>query len=318
MEIHRDGARHDRAARANVGEDHAQLRSPLVFLAVVAGLSAACAAPSGAARGEGAGAILFSETFDDARLAARGWYDHVHPLLAREAPGGGIEYRFERGATKPTDGSPLRRKFTPSDSIYLKYRVRYGANWVGSGRPYHPHEFHFLTTLDGDWTGLSFTHLTLYVEENDGVPLVAIQDGANVDQSHVGVNLIASTEQRAVAGCNGSSDGYADNCYRAAEGYVNEKKWKAPARLFADDAWHVVEVYVRLNSIAAGRGVNDGVVRYWLDGEPVIDRRDVLLRTGANASMQFNQFIVAPYIGDGSPIAQSFWVDDVIVAIERP
>jgi hypothetical protein len=50
----------------------------------------------------------------------------------------------------------------------------------------------------------------------------------------------------------------------------------------------------------------------------VIDRRDVLLRTGANASMQFNQFVIAPYIGDGSPVAQSMWIDDLTVGAGRP
>ena len=283
---------------------------PLAVLAGVAWLITAGATPPGGP--------FIQEGFDDANLAARGWYDHVRPLLSAERTGAAIEYRFTAGATKPTAGSPLRRKFGPSDSVYFTCRVKYSANWVGSQKAYHPHEFHFLTTLDGDWTGLSFTHLTLYVEENGGVPLVAIQDGLNVDQASVGKNLTASTERRAVAGCNGSADGYADNCYRAAEGYVNEKKWKAPSRLFSDDAWHIVEVYVKLNSIAAGKGVNDGIVQYWFDRRPVIDHRNVLLRTGANASMQFNQFIIAPYIGDGSPIEQSLWVDDLTVADSRP
>jgi len=261
--------------------------------------------------------VLIQETFDDARFSARGWYDQVRPLLTAEGTGNAVEYQFGAGATKPMAGSPMRRKFEPSDAVYFTCRVRYSGNWVGSGRPYHPHEFHFLTTLDGDWIGLSFTHLTLYIEENGGVPLVAIQDGLNVDQAKVGSNLTTTTERRAAAGCNGSSDGYPDNCYRAAEGFVNEKKWKAPSKLFADDAWHVVEAYVKLNSIAGGKGVNDGIVQYWFDRRLVIDHHDVLFRTGANASMQFNQFIIAPYIGDGSPVAQSFWVADLMVARTR-
>jgi len=280
----------------------------VILAAGFAGLSMAPASP----------VIFIRESFDDAKLAARGWYDHPAPLLSPGVAGTAIEYRFNNGATKPTAGSPLRRKFGPSDSIYLTYRVRYSSNWLGSGRPYHPHEFHFLTTLDGDWTGLSFTHLTVYIEENGGVPLVAIQDGLNVDQGKVGANLTGSTERRAVAGCNGSADGYPDNCYRAAEGFVNEKKWKAPSRLFGDDAWHTVEAYVRLNSIRDGKSVNDGVIQYWFDKRLVIDHANVLFRTAANASMQFNQFIIAPYIGDGSPIAQSFWVDDLTVANGRP
>jgi hypothetical protein len=279
----------------------------------LAGLAAA-AAPSGR--------VFFQETFDTPDLAARGWYDNTRPSLssAEHAGGGGgsIEYRFLAGATKPTAGSPMRRTFGPSDAVYLSYHVKYSANWVGSQKPYHPHEFHLLTTADDRWAGLSFTHLTAYVEQNGGTPLVAIQDGKNVDQSSVGTNLTSATEHRAVAGCNGSSDGYPDNCYRAAEGYVNEKKWKAAAKLFGDGKWHFIETYIRLNSIVQGKGINDGVVQYWFDRQPAIDRRDVLFRTAANASMQFNQVIIAPYIGDGSPIAQSLWIDDLTVASSRP
>jgi hypothetical protein len=265
--------------------------------------------------------VFFQESFDTPDLSGRGWYDGTRPLLSTEhagSSGNSIEYRFAAGATKPTAGSPLRKKFPPSDSIYFSCSVKYSGNWVGSQKPYHPHEFHVLTTLDDDWTGLSFTHLTVYVEENGGTPLVAIQDGRNVDQGQIGKNLMAATERRSVAGCNGSSDGYPDNCYHAAEGYVNEKKWRAPSKFFADSRWHFIEAYVKLNSVAAGKGVNDGIVQYWFDRQLVIDRRNVLLRTGVNAMMRFNQFVVAPYIGDGSPVAQSMWIDDLAVAGSRP
>jgi hypothetical protein len=265
--------------------------------------------------------IFFQESFDTPDLAARGWYDTTRPLLSKEhagSSGSSIEYRFASGATKPTAGSPLRRKFPPSDSIYFSGYVRYSENWVGSQKPYHPHEFHVLTTMDDDWAGLSFTHLTVYVEENGGTPLMAIQDGKNVDQAQIGKNLTAATERRSVAGCNGSSDGYPDNCYRAAEGFVNEKKWKAPSKAFADSRWRFVEAYVKFNTVSGGKGVNDGIVQYWVDRQLLIDRHNALLRTGANASMRFNQFVIAPYIGDGSPVAQSMWIDDLTVAGERP
>ena len=74
---------------------------------------------------------------------------------------------------------------------------------------------------------------------------------------------------------------------------------------------------LRERMIVGGKGVNDGIVQYWFDGRPVIDRHDVLLRTGANPTMQFNQLVIAPYIGDGSPVAQSMWIDDLTVATGR-
>jgi hypothetical protein len=291
--------------------------------------SGAAVTVSNTVTGPPPGALLFQEGFEDASLAARGWYDDTTPLLstAEHTASGtrSIQYRFTAGATSPTAARTLRRKFAASDSVYLSYRVKYSGNWVGSQRAYHPHEFHFLTNLDDDWSGLSFTRLTVYVEQNGGTPLVGIQDGENVDQARVGQDLTAVTESRAVAGCNGSSDGYPDNCYQGGSGWVNEKKWTAPSRYFTDNAgafykgdWHQVEVYVKLNSIVAGKGVNDGVVQYWFDGQPVIDRRNVLLRTGANATMKLAQFVIAPYIGDGSPVDQSLWVDDLTVGTGKP
>ena len=34
--------------------------------------------------------------------------------------------------------------------------------------------------------------------------------------------------------------------------------------------------------------------------------------------MSFAQFAMLPYIGDGSPVDQYFWVDDMVVATARP
>lgn len=272
---------------------------------------------------------LFHEHFDDTRLEARGWYDGTSPLSSTlvhaSSSRRSLEYRFHAGATKPSAGSPLRKKFSQTGSVYLSYYVRYSADWVGSQQLYHPHEFHFLTTADRDWTSLSNTHLTVYVEQTGGTPLIAIQDGANIDQTRAGDNLTGVTERRSVAGCNGSADAYEGHCYLAGRTWMNEKKWLAPKRMFTGTPgpfykadWHFVEAFIKLNSIVAGRGVNDGIVQYWFDGVPVIDHRDVLLRTAAHPTMQFNQLAIAPYIGDGSPVEQSMWIDDLSVAARRP
>jgi hypothetical protein len=34
--------------------------------------------------------------------------------------------------------------------------------------------------------------------------------------------------------------------------------------------------------------------------------------------MKFNQFLLAPHIGDGSPVDQAFWIDELQVATGRP
>ncbi len=274
--------------------------------------------------------ILFTEDFEDANFTSRGWYDNnkLYVTTAEHIPGSrsAIEFRFLKGATTPTTGGGVRRKFAPTESVYLSYWVKYSANWEGSNRPYHPHEFHFLTDADWDYIGPAATHLTTYIEQNEGTPLLGIQDVLNIDETKIGQNLLGVTENRAVSGCNGSSDRYPPgDCYASGSGHANGKIWKANRVYFTDSSgafykndWHFIEAWFKLNSIVAGKGIADGVVRYWYDGAFVIDAPDVMLRTGKNATMKFNQFMIAPYIGDGSPVEQVMWVDNLTVATGRP
>ena len=171
--------------------------------------------------------------------------------------------------------------------------------------------------------------MTTYIEENGGTPLLAVQDGANIDQTKVSQNLVSVTEQRAVAGCNGDSDGTGkSNCYimdPAVGLYYNGKEWRASQVYFGNAAgsqfkgdWHHIEAFFKLNSIVNGLGVADGEVKYLYDGKVVIDQSKLVLRTGARPSMKFNQFILAPYIGPGSPVDQTFWVDNLSVGSAMP
>ncbi len=238
-----------------------------------------------------------------------------------------LEVHFLSGATTPTWGGAARRAFTATETVYVSYWVKYSSNWVGSGHPYHPHEFMLLTNEDGAYTGPSFTHLTAYVEENyqnGGVPRMSLQDGSNIDQSRIGVDLSAITESRGAAGCNGNTDGYPTGCYQSGGAYVNEKVWMAAQPAFLPNPgpgykgdWHLVESYFQLNSIQNSKGLSNGIVRYWFDGLLVIDHTNVLLRTGAHASMKFNQLLIGPYIGDGSPVDQTMWIDNLTVATGR-
>lgn len=269
--------------------------------------------------------VHFREGFDDANLAARGWYDNRNPVISGAAPrsgAGALEMMFARGARLAVRGGALRRKFPRSERVVVSYWVRYSPHWRGSGKTYHPHEFHVLTSADDDFIGPSATHLTTYIEHNwqrGGVPRLAITDALNIDTTALRRDLSSRTERRAVAGCNGGPG----KCYRQV-GWRNELGWSATSPAFLPDPgpgyqadWHRVEVEFRLNSIRDGRAVRDGVARYWFDGTLVIDRTDVLFRTAQHPAMKFDQFVIAPYIGDGSPAAQGMWVDDLVVASER-
>ena len=73
---------------------------------------------------------------------------------------------------------------------------------------------------------------------------------------------------------------------------------------------------LQLKTIVNGIGQADGVLQYWFNGAFIIDRDDVVYRTGAHPTLQFSQFLIAPYIGDGSPVDQSMF-DNLRVATSR-
>jgi len=178
-----------------------------------------------------------------------------------------------------------------------------------------------MTNKNGDYDGPAFTHLTAYIEQNESKPLVALQDGQNIDQTKIGQDLLNVTENRSVHGCNGVfADGNTSaDCYDAGGGtHWNGQLWKTTGTNFSNAVWHHVEAYFKLNSIQNGKAVGDGILKYWLDDQLLIKSTGVLIRTGQHPDMIFNQFIIAPWIGDGSPVDQTFWIDNLVVGNTRP
>lgn len=273
--------------------------------------------------GSGNATSLLQESFENTNLASNGWYDNTNLVFstAEHATGStrSLAFTYNQGATTPTSGGAIRHKITPTDQLYVSYYVKYSTNWTGSNQTYQPHEFYVLTNKDTDYSGLSSTYLTTYIEQNEGIPLVSMQDSKNIDESRINVDLTNTTEARAVAGCNGSSDSYGvGSCYAVGSVHQNIKEFRANAIYFKDTTgqyyksdWHKVAVFLKLNSIANGKGVADGVIRYWLDGQELISHSNVFFRTAENADMKFAYFIIGPFIGDGSPVTQTFWIDNL-------
>jgi hypothetical protein len=279
------------------------------------------------------GTLLFQENFEDANLGSRGWYDNTGALLSTTEHIAGsnssAQYRFLAGATSPTSGGAQRHKFTASNSFYVSYYVKYSSNWVGSNKPYHPHEFYILSTLDGDWDGPSQNYLDVYIEQNylnGGRPRIEIQDNKSVNYGYGALpnNLIAVTEDRSVSGCNGvvETNIYSE-CFNFGTYWYSDKQLTGPVVFqpspgpgYKND-WNFVEAYFQMNTIVNGIGQANGVVQYWFNGALILDRHDILFRTGAHATLQFNQFLIAPYIGDGSPADQSMFIDNLRLATSR-
>jgi len=266
-------------------------------------------------------------------MSSRGWYDNTSVLLSTtEHIAGSVssaQYRFLAGATTATIGGAQRHKFTPSNSFYLSYYVKYSANWVGSTKAYHPHEFSTLSTLDGDYDGPSQNYMDVYVEQNyqnGGRPRLAIQDNKSVNYSYGALphNLVGVTENRSTGGCNGMSEtNMFSECFNFGSYWYNDKQITGPVVFQPNPGagyknnWNFVEAYFQLNTIVNGIGQPNGVMQYWFNGTLIIDRHDILYRTGAHPTLQFSQFLIAPYIGDGSPVDQSMWIDNLRVATAR-
>lgn len=282
----------------------------------------------------GYAAVLFEENFDNTNFSLRGWYDGASGAIdtTEHIPGSNasLKCHFIQGGTKcnPADGLYVfRHKFPASDSVYLCYWIKHSPTWFGSGTIYHPHMLLFLTNMNSDYSGLAYTFLTAYVEENQGYPVIGFQDAQNIDESKVGLDLTRVSENRSIAGCNGTQAGiglYNVSCYLSGSVHRNGMGWRGSSPYFTDAnqkaSWHFIEVYFQLNSISNGIGQPSGIVRYWYDGQLVIDKSNVIIRTGNNPTMRFNQFIIAPImdVPGGSPVDQTFWIDNLSLATARP
>lgn len=242
--------------------------------------------------------VLFSESFDDSRLLEREWYDGNRFFITEKDPYSGkgcIEYGWTAGSTTPSSSSGIRHLFEPTEKIYLRFYLRLSTGWGWTGRPYHPHLMHFMTTENEKFRGPAASHLTVYIEPWNGKLRLAAQDIQNKDMPH------------------GLTQG-------PLRGGYNGLFYDSKDVLFNDDRWHSVEALFQLNTLdQKGDKPNaDGIVRGWFDGKLVIDRTDVVLRSTDFPEMKFNQYLLTPYFGPGLlPHEQTLWIDELVVGTKK-
>lgn len=258
---------------------------------------------------------LLTERFEDALFSSRGWFDDGtgnSTVVTDSIRGKVLEISYASGATTPSSGI-LRHLFTEANEVYISYWIKYQNGWRWTGLGYGPHEFYLLTNLDDRWIGPASTHLTTYIEGQEGVQNIGFQDALNIDQTKIGTALKGITENRGVMGCNGASDSYTvADCYNRGDGfYLNGKLWKASMAPLSLNVWHNMKVRIKLNTIVNNVGQADGIIQYWLDDVSKLDLNNVVIRTGANPTLKFNQFIIGPYFHNGTPQNQKFWIDDL-------
>jgi hypothetical protein len=242
--------------------------------------------------------VRFSEHFDDADLLKRDWYDGGPFRIAADAKEGKgcIEYEWKDNAQLVSGSTPARHLFEPTDEIYVRFYLRLSKDFGWTGKGFHPHLTHVMTTENPKFMGPAATHLTVYIEPVEGKLRLAALDIQNKDAPH------------------GLTQG-------PLKGGYNGQFYDSKDVLFTDDKWHCIEAYFKLNTLdlKADKPNKDGIVRGWFDGKPVIDRNDIVLRSTDFPKMKFNQFLMAPYFGPGLlPHAQKLWIDEMVVATRRP
>lgn len=267
-------------------------------------------------------ALLFSESFENSNFSSRGWYDGTGGVISTTVYHGGagsFYCNFNTSSTNCTGGDPRRIKFTATDEAYISFWIRFSSNWTGSNKSYHPHIIYLLTDLNGDYDGFYGTYTTGYIEERNNTWSMGIQDGLNINESYIGSDLCDTNENRAAHGCNGICDGNSwDNvdCYYDGDDYVNGR-WTS-AGTITNETWYFVEAYFKMNTISGSKGQKDGVMWMKVNGSYVINYTDIIFRTNTHPTMKWTQLAISPYMGDGSPIAQQLWIDDMEIHNSAP
>jgi hypothetical protein len=241
--------------------------------------------------------LFFNESFEDANLDKRGWYDGdaVRIVGGAAAGKGCIEYEWKGGDDSRSGSSTKRHLLDPSDQVFIRFYLKLSKGWGWSGRNWHPHLLQFMTTENGKWHGPAGSHLTLYIEPVNGKLRLATQDTQNNDMPH------------------GVTQG-------PIRGRFNGMIYDSAESLFNDDQWHCIEAQFKLNTLALkhDRPNRDGILRGWFDGKLVVEHTDVVFRSTDFPKMKINQFLMAPYFGPGLlPHPQRLWIDELAVGAKR-
>jgi len=286
--------------------------------------------PDGGTRAGGLahrGELLLVETFEDDEYSGRDWYDITGSAGGTPAASGergaSFECTFDAGGTHCAGGDMGRHGFAPTESIYLSWWVRYSPGYEGAT------ELWVFTTADSEWVGGADSRLSTTLGMDLGGAGIRFADHDSVDPRCVqlssgevlgcgggAVEDYAFSEMRSVCGCNGIvGDVRAWECSGSGDSFWTGCWWDTNPDALLDGEWHLIEVFLQMNSISGGVGVPDGSIRYWLDGDLRTQSDAVLMRTGAVPDLAFDQVMLRPFRGDGAE--QMVWIDDLTVARGR-
>ena len=147
-------------------------------------------------------------------------------------------------------------------------------------------------------------------------PSFAFQDEKRVNSTYGSVpsDLHATTENRSTGYCNQPiPSGFTLGACYADTTYYSGAVLTASSASIAKGQWVQVDTYLQMNTIVGGIGQQDGVMQMWVDGSLIMDQHNVQFKTNQNPTLAFRQIVLAPWIGDGAPIAEDMWIDELQV-----
>jgi hypothetical protein len=267
---------------------------------------------------------LLTEGFDDNNFASRGWFDNTSMSLdtsVKHSGAASTKWTWAQGATLPTGTSTIRHDFTATDSLYVSFYWRFNSDWGGgTDLSYQPHLVYILSDADDHWGALANNYLDTYLQVTDTTPVIQIQDVKNINTNPTPPwTSTMGTENRAVAGCNGntvgSDPGDLYDCYGS---YMNYRRWNGTTGNMSKGTWHHVEAFLKMNTISGGIAQPDGIMQEWIDGAQTINKNNIVFRTGQHANMKWSTLVLAPYIGNTAPHAETMWMDDLTIGTNIP
>lgn len=270
------------------------------------------------------GTLLFSESFEDNTWSARGWYDGTNSTGTESGgySGNGLKWEWASAATNPTGFSTIRSYLSQAtDEFLVEYYVKYDSGWQGSGAAYHPHLIHIISSEDTEYQGFSASNSSLYIESTvntsspyTNFPVIAHQDLLRaVSDTN---DLTGTTETRSANNCDtpyaltGASIG---TCYASGDNWYSANNWISQSVSIPNNEWAKITAYVKMNSFTSGVGNFDGIMRLWVNDNLAIDSETVLYAAGAYEGSTWDKIALAPWIGDGSPITQTMWLDELSI-----
>jgi len=117
------------------------------------------------------------------------------------------------------------------------------------------------------------------VETSLFTPNINFQDSLRLNTAQINVSLLGTPTTHAIAGVTVFRLVPAATSWFDGTDWWNDASYRQHPLCFRNNTWHHVEFYVAMNSISGGIPQANGILKYWVDGNLVINRANTYLRT---------------------------------------